>query len=1258
VSRPADVVSDVCTVYDDPALAKSWPQATSSGCPVSTVTTGDVSEVLKANGYASGQFTYQPDHSAVYDTLGRVLTRWDGNGNATKTAYTTSSYGLTTRVTTTNPLGQSSSITLDPERGLTVSTSDINGITTQTYYDGLGRAIDEWDHSRYTTTNTPPPDVTFTYTTPTLAPAPGPGGFPILNQQPWAVTTYVLNDAGGYTSSTTIYDSLLRVRQLQDPSPAGGSIVTDTFYNSRGQAWKTNNRWASPDGPGTTVIPVADSSVPDQTVTAYDGLGRPILATSYYNGNIKSQTATAYDQLTAGDGDATITVPLGPSSAIDNGTPFTGGTATATVTDALGRTSELDQYTTLPTVTVSSTSPTTVTITGGTTQTTSYTWDNPGRQATVTDEPTGQAWVSDSDLLGQVTSRTDPDSGTTSMLYDGNGNLTQTKDANGATLTWTYDALNRKTAEYDTPAGTQARTKVASWVYDNSNLAIIGMSDPNGHLTTSTRYIPGGGTYTQQATGFDQFGNLTGQTITLNGTSDGALDTSYNFTYTDLSVSGDPFTAVYQASPGAGALPSETVNYGYDFKNGIEVPTGIAGLNSYGYYVYYTALGQVHQEIIGSQSAQASLTDSYDPHTGLLTDASLQTADITSPVDDTQYTYDPAGNPRTQTETRNVTIPTGGTSTVSETQCFGYDALDRLTQAWTATDGCKADPSSNSGATVGDGISGAAYWTTWKYNPLGLRTTENDHGLGGAADTATSYSYDGNSAGQPDTLTSTNTTGGDTGTASYTYDADGNVKSRTITDTATTSQQLTWNDDGTLQKITSTPGGTSSYVYDAGGNLVLQKDPGVTTLYLPGEQLTLDTTTKAVDGIRYYPLPGGGMAVRTGTTSSGGSTSTSYYFELTDQHSTATLSLGSSLTAKSAVWREFTPYGAPRGAAVTWLDNHGFLGKPDDTTVGLTNVGARWYDPATGTFESPDPVFEAGSPQQQNGYTYAADNPATNSDPTGLLIPGCTTNCGTHNTPSPPPPPDSYASYQPAFAQYFLPPADRPDYITWLHTTFVDLDTYATANTALRELDAIAIYCGSWAGPCPGGLYNQVVKDRWTLGGAVFGAGFGAAGELGRGEAPSGGESRAGAESADIQAINDLQDLTAESGTATYAEINTEATQAAGAARFIANNSGDTLDTSQITIPEGKFGYLLKNPSKAGVFSGSMGFDQQSLNTALWNHLVTNFGDATESVPMTGGGTKFSVTGPMVGPSGEGWNITSAWGIDPGGLIRLITATP
>jgi hypothetical protein len=113
-----------------------------------------------------------------------------------------------------------------------------------------------------------------------------------------------------------------------------------------------------------------------------------------------------------------------------------------------------------------------------------------------------------------------------------------------------------------------------------------------------------------------------------------------------------------------------------------------------------------------------------------------------------------------------------------------------------------------------------------------------------------------------------------------------------------------------------------------------------------------------------------------------------------------------------------------------------------------------------------------------------------------------------------------------------------------------------------------------------------------------------------------------------------------------------------GTARFITSGSGDILDTSRITIPDAKFGYLLKNPSKAGVFSDSMGFEQQSLDPALRRHLIDNSGKATESVPMVGGGTEFSATWPMIGPSRAARDIRTAWGIDEDALIRLETATP
>ena len=494
-SSGASVVSGTCTVYDDPAAAQAWAQGTTAtaACPAAAPAKGDVSEVLTASGYsAASGFTWQPESADVYDSLGRVTAAYDAMGRETQTAYTANSTGLTIKVTTTNPLNQSSSVILDPARGLTTGTSDLNGITTTLNYDVLGRVTAEWAQGL-----------------PTSAPANAKFAYNVTNTAPSSVTASVLNDDQGYATSTTIYDSLLRVRQTQDPTPQGGRLVTDTFYDTRGWKAKVNSGWwDSANGPSGTLAtvsgqPIPDSQVPNQTDYAYDGLGRAVLLTSKDNGTVKSQTATSYDQAapypqggaTISDGDETITAPLNGS-----GQTYTGAPVTGTVTDAAGRTVQLDQYTTLPAVSVTTTGTTPVTTAvaippaSGTAQATDYGFDAAGDQTTVTDEATAsgtpQTWTSGYNLLGQVTSREDPDTGLTSgMQYDFNGNLLQSTDSLGKTISVTYDALNRKTAEYDAATPAQAGgNELASWAYDNSNGAVPGMTDPAGQLTTSTSY--------------------------------------------------------------------------------------------------------------------------------------------------------------------------------------------------------------------------------------------------------------------------------------------------------------------------------------------------------------------------------------------------------------------------------------------------------------------------------------------------------------------------------------------------------------------------------------------------------------------------------------------------------------------------------------------------------------------------------------------------------------------------------------------------
>jgi RHS repeat-associated protein len=939
VSRPAQVIDETRTFYDDPGFSATFPQS-------SPPSKGDVTMTEKASGYSGGAFTYQVTGKAAYDSFGRPVAAYDANGNKSTTAYAMNAAGLTTGTTVTNPLNQAVTTTLDPERGLTLTSTDPNGVVTTKQYDALGRDTSVWLDSR-----------------PVSSPANYLFAYQVSDSGLTAVTTQELNEENGYQTSVDIYDALLRPRQTQAMTPQGGRLVTDTFYDTRGWTEATfTGWWDSADTPSVTLATKPDlaGEAPVEDYYTYDGLGKAVIDKSENGGAVVSVTTTVYN------GDRTTVIP--PA----------GGVTKTTITDPLGRTSELEDYTSAPTLSVPANTFTgTFTVTGGTFTPTGYGYDGHGNQSVIS--VAGRTFTSTYNLLGQVTAKADPDAGTTTMGYDPNGNLLQATDARGKTISFTYDALNRKTGEYDAPVASQSPAdQLASWTYDNSNGAVSAMPHPVGHLTTETAFW-NGAAYTTQQKGFNISGEPLGETITI-PSAEGALAGSYTFQHAYAALTGLPLKDAY---PAAGGLPAETLLYGYSTE--LDLPTTVDGLVGYSEGVTYDAWGRVNQETIGNSTGLADITSAYDPHTGLLTSQAVTRRTATPAAVDTQaYSYDLSGNITSQTSTRL------GVTSSSETQCYAYDQLDRLSAAWTATDNCATAPSPGNSAMVGDNLAGSsAYWTTWGFDALGNRTTQTDHATApGGTDTTTGYAYNGNGAGQPDSLTSTAASGGATAGTSYGYDADGNMTTRTA---GAGSQTLTWDDAGRLTGVAGSTSGDSSFIYDADGNLLLEKDPGATTLYLPGEQLTLNTATQAVSGIRYYPLPGGSTAYRTGA-------GNAYGYEITDQHGTSLLSLD--YTAQQPAWREQTPYGAPRGQAVAWIDNRAFLDKPADPATGLDIIGARNYDPATGRFISVDPLLEATSSQELGGYAYAADNPVTQSDPSGLHA--CGDTCGGPTVPGQP----------------------------------------------------------------------------------------------------------------------------------------------------------------------------------------------------------------------------------------------------------------
>jgi RHS repeat-associated protein len=765
------------------------------------------------------------------------------------------------------------------------------------------------------------------------------------------------------------------------------------------------------------------------------------------------------------------------------------------------------------------------------------------------------------------------------MIYDGNGNLLQSTDARGVikgVVSWTYDALNRKTAEYAAVTGGQSSTnKLASWTYDNSNNAVSGMTYPVGHLTTETSYA-NGDAYTIQASGFDIFGEPLGDTYTVPSSAGTGLAGSWTFTHTYTSGNGLPYEDTY---PSGGGLPAETTGHTY-LASPLDLPAGLGGsIAGYAGNPVYDAYGDVTQEQIGENNNGtadfAYITNTVDPWSLRITDSTLTRTVTPATLDDEAYTYDLSGNITRETSTRM------GDSSDTETQCFAYDPLDRLIGAWTATDNCAATPSSSDYSMLGDGLGSASeYWTTWNYDDLSRLTSQDDHNpANGGTGTVITDSYDGNGTGQAHTLTGSAATGATSASSTFGYNAAGYMNSR---DTPTTGNQaLTWNNPGQLTQVTSTTKGTTSYIYDADGNLLLQEDPGSTALYLPGEQLTRDTDG-TVTGARIIPLPEGGDAVRTGD-------GASYYFEIPDLQGTSTIYLNN--TAQTPTWRQFTPYGAPRGTAVTWIDNRGFLNQPDDPATGLTDLGARQYDPGVAQFIAPDPLLKPFDPQDLDPYAYAEDNPVTNSDPAGLLIIGCgpstcegpgsggnvgnqggipqggTTSYGTDGG-------NGEASAAPGTTA--LPQAVQPVYNTFYqgYSANVD-DPYLTRADSQWTFDALHQFCISNQTLC-GSTYGKLVGDFGGLATMAAGAavGFGLVG-AGDDELPA-GVLRGDQEQAELDA-------------AATKDINALSTEESGGAggqgvSFIAKSNGEV-----ISVPEGAQGPRSVRSGNGFQFTGGSG---------------------------------------------------------------------
>ncbi|MGW6518943.1 DddA-like double-stranded DNA deaminase toxin [Streptomyces sp. NPDC054962] len=710
-------------------------------------------------------------------TSGNATTTWAitgaGGGWVKDGEVTYDDYGRTTStrnaVAIANGDTAKAVTTYVPDKGQVfriTTTNELNQSETSTLEPGRGVALTDQDVNGRVTT--------YTYDAlgratqvwnPSRATSKSPSAkitYDTTIGQPVSITTESLTDNGDYGVSTVIYDGLGRERQKQEPAVGGGRLITDTLYGANGTIRQTNNAYYDKDDPSTVLFELeSDYQVPNATLYAYDGLGRTLTETPYLNGTEVPAKASRYEY---GLDSSTVINP-------------TGAAAQRTWSDAMGRTVRVDTYTDALRAAYRSTT---------------YTYDERGDRVEAKDSQ-GNLWTWKYDARGRETESVDPDAGTTTTAYDILDRPQLVTDENAAVYT-VYDKLSRPIEQHkDTATG----TLLAKTTYDT----LIGGV---GLATSQTRYTDGMA-YTTAVTGYTADYQPTGQKISVPESvalSYGLQkDYVYSFEYSESGV----VEAVNL--PSVGTLPAEKMVIRYN-EDGLPVST--SGLAWYTAQTSYSPYGQVLRTASGENPNRVWTTNLFDEATGELTQSIVDresTSDTTvvtgHRVNSRSYAYDPAGNVTSIADTSN---------SVTDRQCFTYDALGQLSEAWTAPTSCTATGKTTAAAKYSDGTTNvtaanSGYWQSYTYDAMGNRKklVEHDPGLDTTKDATTDYTYGKADGTQPHTLTGMSSTyKADSGAqvtkaTSLTYDDAGNTLTRTYDGSE---QALTWTWDGQVEKVT------------------------------------------------------------------------------------------------------------------------------------------------------------------------------------------------------------------------------------------------------------------------------------------------------------------------------------------------------------------------------------------------------------------------------------------------------------------------